>query len=65
MRLRDLSYCCADCGKEKTPKDMRNILCSCGSSEITSVRTGDRRRDNEDKVPADKRGRRNVRRNKR
>lgn len=68
MRLRDLTYCCADCGKEKTAKDMRSgFECSCGSLELYSVKSFEEkeRRGNEDKVPANKRGRRNKRRGKR
>ena len=69
MRLRDLNYCCADCGREMTAKDIRSSAAcpDCESLEIISYKTGDGRREKRDesKVPANKRGRRNVRRNKR
>ena len=69
MRLRDLNYCCADCGREMTAKDIRSSSAcpDCESLEITSYKKGDgkRERRDEDKVSTSKRGRRNIRRNKR
>ena len=50
-------------------KDIRgSVACpDCGSLEIHSYKSGDGRRErrDEDKVPANKRGRRNIRHNKR
>lgn len=69
MRLRDLNYCCADCSREMTAKDIRSSSAcpDCGSLNIASYKSGDRRREklDEDKISTFKRGRRNIRRNKR